>query len=71
MSRPVSAAASLLDEAFTGLWRARRLTVVSVLQIAVSVFLVGGFFLAAENLRGVVEVVRNETVATVFLRPDA
>ncbi len=70
MTRPALGLAALLDEAVTGLWRARRLTLVSVAQIAVSIFLVGAFFLAAENLRGVVDAVREETVVTVFLRPD-
>ena len=47
------------------------MTVVSILQIAVSVFLVGVFFLTAENLRGIVETVKDETAVTVFLKPDA
>lgn len=71
MRGAVPSAAALLDEAFTGLWRARALTVVSVLQIAVSVFLVGCFLLAAENLKGVTDAVRDETVATVFLSDAA
>ena len=63
--------ATLLDEAVSGLVRARRMTVVSVLVIAVSLFLVGAFLLAAENLRGLTETVRGETAVTVFLRPGA
>jgi len=47
------------------------MTVVSVLQIAVSVFLVGVFFLTAENLRGIVETVKDETAVTVFLKAAA
>jgi cell division transport system permease protein len=47
------------------------MTVVSILQIAVSVFLVGVFFLTSENLRGVVETVKDETAVTVFLKPGA
>jgi len=66
-----AALASLLDEALTGLWRARRVTVVSVLQISFSLFLLGLFLLAAENLGGVVDTLREETAVTVFLRPDA
>lgn len=66
-----AAFASLLDEAVSGLWRARRMTLVSVLQIAFSLFLVGLFLLAAENLGGVVETLREETAVTVFLKPDA
>lgn len=66
-----AAFASLLDEAFTGLWRARRVTVVSVLQISFSLFLVGLFLLAAENLGGVVDTLREETAVTVFLRDGA
>lgn len=66
-----SALVALLDEAAQGLWRARRMTVVSVLQIAVSVFLVGVFFLTAENLRGVVDTVKDESAVTVFLKPGA
>lgn len=66
-----AAFASLLDEAFTGLWRARRVTVVSVLQISFSLFLVGLFLLAAENLGGVVETLREETAVTLFLRAGA
>jgi cell division transport system permease protein len=66
-----AALASLLDEALTGLWRARRVTLVSVLQISFSLFLVGLFLLAAENLGGVVDTLREETAVTVFLKPDA
>jgi cell division transport system permease protein len=66
-----STAVALLDEAFTSLWRARRMTGLSVALIAVSVFLVGVFFLVAENLKGVVETVRDETAVTVFLKPGA
>ena len=66
-----AALASLLDEALSGLWRARRMTVVSVLQIAFSLFLVGLFLLAAENLGGVVDALREETAVTVFLRQGA
>jgi len=42
-----STAVSLLDEAFSGLWRARRMTFLSVTLITVSVFLVGAFLLVA------------------------
>ncbi len=63
--------AALLDEALTGLWRARRVTVVSILQISFSLFLVGLFLLASENLGGVVETLREETAVTVFLKADA
>ncbi|MGE5346242.1 MAG: cell division protein FtsX [Acidithiobacillales bacterium] len=63
--------ATLLDEAVSGLVRARRMTAVSVLVIAVSLFLVGAFLLAAENLRPLTEAVRGETAVTVFLRPGA
>ena len=63
--------AALLDEALTGLWRARRVTVVSMLQISFSLFLVGLFLLAAENLGGLVETLREETAVTVFLRAGA
>ena len=45
-----TALVSLLDEAIGGLWRARRMTVVSIVLIAVSLFLVGVFLLVAENL---------------------
>ncbi|MBK6407085.1 MAG: hypothetical protein IPF66_19925 [Holophagales bacterium] len=62
---------SLLDEALSGLWRARRVTVVSILQISFSLFLVGLFLLAAENLGGVVDTLREETAVTLFLRPGA
>ena len=37
--------------------------------IAISIGLVGAFFLVAENLRGVVETVRDESAVTVFLKP--
>ena len=66
-----SSVAALLDEAAQGLWRARRMTVISILQIAVSVFLAGVFFLTAENLRGIVDTVKDETAVTVFLRAGA
>ena len=41
----------------------------SVAPIAISIGLVGAFFLVAENLRGVVETVRDESAVTVFLKP--
>jgi cell division transport system permease protein len=63
-----AAFASLLDEALSGLWRARRVTFVSILQISFSLFLVGLFLLAAENLGGVVDTLREETAVTLFLR---
>lgn len=63
--------ASLLDEALSGLWRARRVTVVSIFQISFSLFLVGLFLLATGNLGGVVDTLREETAITVFLRPGA
>lgn len=71
MKRQTSTAVSLLDEALSGLWRARRMTVLSITLIAVSLFLVGAFLLVAENLKGVVETVRNETAVTLFLKPSA
>ncbi len=69
--RRTSAVLALLDEAVSGLVRARGLTAVSVAVIGVSLFIVGVFFLVAENLKGVVEAVRQETAVTVFLKPDA
>lgn len=71
MKHNTSTAVALLDEAFSGLWRARRMTFLSVSLITVSVFLVGSFFLVAENLRGVVETVRDETAVTIFVRSGA
>jgi len=62
---------ALLEEAIAGLWRARRMTSLSIALITVSIFLVGAFLLAAENLRGVIETVRDETAITVFLKPGA
>lgn len=59
---------ALAEEAFAGIWRARRMTSVSTLQAAVSIFLVGVFLLAAENLHGLVDALRNESAITVFLR---
>ena len=61
--------AALWSEAFEGLVRARRMTSLSIALIAISIGLVGAFFLVAENLRGVVETVRDESAVTVFLRP--
>ena len=69
--RQGAAFASLLDEALSGLWRARRVTAVSILQISFSLFLVGVFLLAAENLGGVVDTLREETAVTLFLRAGA
>lgn len=62
--------ATLVDEAMSGLVRARRMSVASILVIAVSLVLVGAFLLATENLRGLAETVRGETSVTVFLRPQ-
>ena len=61
--------AALATEAVEGFVRARRMTALSVALIAISIGLVGAFFLVAENLRGVVETVRDESAITVFLRP--
>jgi cell division transport system permease protein len=69
--RKTSTLAALFSEAVSGLLRARRMTGLCVAIIAVSIFLVGAFFLVAENLRGVVETVRDETAVTVFLAPAA
>ena len=61
--------AALVTECAEGLVRARRMTGLSVALIAISIGLVGAFFLVAENLRGVVETVRDESAVTVFLKP--
>ncbi len=68
MIRTGTTFAALIDEAAAGLWRARRMTIVSVLQIALSIFLVGVFLLAAENMKGLIETVRDETAVTVYLK---
>ena len=70
MNRP-AALAALVSEAFEGLLRARRMTSLSVALIAISIGLVGAFFLVAENLKSVVETVREESTVTVFLKPAA
>jgi cell division transport system permease protein len=62
---------ALWSETAESLVRARRMTSLSVALIAISIGLVGAFFLVAENLRGVVETVRDESAVTVFLRPGA
>lgn len=69
--RAATGFATLLEEAVSGLVRARRMTVASVLVIAVSLVLVGAFLLAAENLRGLADAVGGETAVTVFLRSKA
>ncbi|MGZ6987692.1 MAG: cell division protein FtsX, partial [Thermoanaerobaculia bacterium] len=43
----------------------------SVVLIAISISLVGAFFLVTENLRSVVETVRDESTVTVFLKSSA
>lgn len=60
---------ALWSETFESLVRARRMTSLSVALIAISIGLVGAFFLVAENLTGVVETVRDESAVTVFLKP--
>jgi cell division transport system permease protein len=70
LNRP-AAFAALVSEAFEGLIRARRMTSLSVVLIAISISLVGAFFLVAENLRSVVETVRDESTVTVFLKSSA
>ena len=70
MNRP-AALAALVSEAFEGLVRARRMTGLSVALIAISIGLVGSFFLVAENLESVVETVRDESAVTVFLKSSA
>jgi cell division transport system permease protein len=67
LNRP-AALAALVSEAFEGLVRARRMTSLSVVLIAISISLVGAFFLVTENLRSVVEAVRDESTVTVFLK---
>lgn len=71
MKGSTSTAVSLVDEAFYGLWRARRMTSLSVLLIAVSLYLVGAFLLIAENLRGLADAVRDQTAVTVYVKPTA
>ncbi|MCG3192738.1 MAG: Cell division protein FtsX [Thermoanaerobaculia bacterium] len=66
-----SATFTLLDEAFSGIWRARRMVLLSVLQIGVSIYLVGVFLLFAENLSGITETVRDESAITVYFRPSS
>jgi cell division transport system permease protein len=70
VNRP-AALAALVSEAFEGLLRARRMTSLSVALIAISIGLVGAYFLVAENLRSVVETVRDESTVTVFLKSSA
>jgi cell division transport system permease protein len=70
LNRP-AAFAALVSEAFEGLVRARRMTSLSVVLIAISISLVGAFFLVTENLRSVVETVRDESTVTVFLKSSA
>ena len=48
-----------------------RMTSLSVVLIAISIGLVGAFFLVAENLKSVVETVRDESTVTVFLKSSA
>lgn len=69
--KTTSATFTLLDEAVSGIWRARRMVLLSVLQIAVSIYLVGVFLLFAENLQGITETVRDESAVTVFLKQGA
>jgi cell division transport system permease protein len=71
VKRHTSTAASLVDEAVQSLWRARGMTALSVLLIAVSLYLVGTFLLVAENLRGLADAVRDQTAVTVYVRPAA
>jgi cell division transport system permease protein len=70
VNRP-AALAALVSEAFDGLVRARRMTGLSVALIAISIGLVGSFFLVAENLESVVETLRDESIVTVFLKSSA
>lgn len=63
--------AALVSESLEGLARARRMTGLSVVLIAISIGLVGVFFLVAENLKSLVETVRDEAVVTVFLKSSA
>jgi cell division transport system permease protein len=70
LNRP-AAFAALVSEALEGLVRARRMTSLSVVLIAISISLVGAFFLVTENLRSVVETVRDESTVTVFLKSSA
>jgi cell division transport system permease protein len=66
-----AALAALVSEAFDGLVRARRMTSLSVALITISIGLVGAFLLVAENLKSVVETVRDESSVTVFLRSSS
>jgi len=70
VNRP-AALSALVSEAFDGLVRARRMTGLSVALIAISIGLVGSFFLVAENLESVVETLRDESIVTVFLKSSA
>lgn len=69
--RAATSVGALFTESLEGLVRARRMTSLSVALIAISIGLVGSFFLVAENLRGAAETVRDESAITIFLRPGA
>lgn len=58
-------------EAFLGLWRSWKVSLLAVVTIAVSVFLGGVFLLVSSNLRGVVATWRQESKIVVYLEPGA
>ena len=58
-------------EAVVGLWRSRGSTLLTVLTIGVSFYLLGGFVLLSENLARIGSEWRRESVAQIFLLESA
>jgi cell division transport system permease protein len=57
----------MVREALLGLWRARASTLLTVLTIGISVYLLGGFILMSEHLARLAEVWKRESLVQIFI----
>jgi cell division transport system permease protein len=57
----------MVREAFLGLWRSRGSTLLTVLTISISVYLLGGFILLSEHLGRLAESWKRESMVQIFI----
>jgi cell division transport system permease protein len=57
----------MLREALLGLWRSRGSTLLTVLTIGISVYLLGGFILMSEHLARLAEAWKRESMVQIFI----
>src|SRR5919106_2839373 len=67
MMAPLRALAYFLEEALTSLWRSRLISALSIVTIAVSLFVLGAFLSLASNLADVVARWSDKVQVTFYL----